>query len=69
MKIQYLGLETAVYADLATLQVLARVAAWAFPKAFDFGWVVTSLQVSPFPSGACVIVALHSHYLLIMFRL
>jgi ABC1 atypical kinase-like domain len=45
VKIQYLGLETAVYADLATLQVLARVAAWAFPKAFDFGWVVSSLQV------------------------
>eukprot|EP00884_Botryococcus_braunii_P020717 jgi/Botrbrau1/7329/Bobra.247_3s0024.1 len=46
VKIQYLGLETAVYADLATLQVLARVAAWAFPNAFDFGWVVDSLQAN-----------------------
>ncbi len=39
VKVQYPGLETAVYADLSTLSVLAAEAARWFPGAFDFGCV------------------------------
>ena len=37
VKVQYVGLETAVTADFTTLSVLARAAAQWFPNSFDFG--------------------------------
>ena len=37
VKVQYLGLESAVSADLGTLSVLGAIAALVFPNAFEFG--------------------------------
>ena len=37
VKVQYVGLETAVTADFTTLSVLAKAAAQWFPNSFDFG--------------------------------
>jgi aarF domain-containing kinase len=37
VKVQYVGLETAVTADFTTLSVLAKAAAQWFPDSFDFG--------------------------------
>lgn len=37
VKVQYLGLETAVTADFTTLTVLAKAAAKWFPNSLDFG--------------------------------
>lgn len=37
VKVQYLGLESAVAADLSTLSVLGAVAALLFPNSFEFG--------------------------------
>ena len=45
VKVQYPGLESAVTADLAALESLAAGAAFLFPNAFDFGWIVKELQV------------------------
>ncbi|EIE24434.1 ABC1-domain-containing protein [Coccomyxa subellipsoidea C-169] len=44
VKVQYLGLETAVNADFTTLSLLADAAARFFPDSFDFGWVLTELR-------------------------
>lgn len=44
VKIQYPGLSSAVHADLATLSLLSRVAALAFPR-FNLGWLLTELKV------------------------
>ncbi|KAK9814217.1 hypothetical protein WJX72_002441 [[Myrmecia] bisecta] len=44
VKIQYLGLEAAVNADLNTLAVLSRAAAWLFPQSFNLGWVWAELR-------------------------
>lgn len=38
VKVQYVGLETAVNADVTTLSLLAGTAARFFPGAFDFGY-------------------------------
>ena len=43
VKVQYLGLESAVAADLSTLNLLGAVAALLFPNSFDFGYVFTCL--------------------------
>ncbi len=37
VKVQYVGLETAVNADFTTLSLLAQAAARFFPGSFDFG--------------------------------
>ena len=37
VKVQYIGLETAVSADFTTLTVLAKAAAKWFPNSLDFG--------------------------------
>ena len=37
VKVQYVGLETAVNADFTTLSLLADAAARFFPGSFDFG--------------------------------
>ena len=37
VKVQYIGLETAVTADFTTLTVLASAAARWFPNSLDFG--------------------------------
>lgn len=37
VKVQYLGLESAVAADLSTLSVLGAIAAILFPNSFEFG--------------------------------
>jgi hypothetical protein len=63
VKLQYLGLETAVTADLATLGVLAFVAAWAFPNAFDFGWVVTTLKVPAYLTAGHDVCRIAQHTL------
>ena len=44
VKVQYLGLEAAVAADMATLSALSTVAAWLFPKSFELGWVLDDLR-------------------------
>lgn len=51
VKVQYLGLESAVTADLSTLSVLGAVAALAFPGSFDFGYSSHTLQM-PWTAGA-----------------
>jgi len=43
VKVQYLGLEAAVAADLSTLTALGFVAAILFPNSFDFGCDSASL--------------------------
>lgn len=37
VKVQYLGLESAVAADLSTLSLLGAIAALIFPNSFEFG--------------------------------
>lgn len=44
VKVQYLGLETAVSADLACLGALAAAAARLFPAAPDLRWVLAELR-------------------------
>ncbi|CAL8467426.1 g6964 [Coccomyxa elongata] len=46
VKVQYVGLETAVNADVTTLSLLAGTAARFFPGAFDFGWVLSELRAN-----------------------
>lgn len=40
VKVQYLGLESAVAADLSTLSILADFAALVFPDSFEFGYLL-----------------------------
>lgn len=44
VKVQYLGLEAAVAADMTTLSALSTVAAWLFPTSFKLGWVLDDLR-------------------------
>ncbi len=53
VKVQYIGLETAVNADVTTLSLLAGTAARFFPGAFDFGYAWSCcLMVSKHRLGA-----------------
>ncbi len=52
VKVQYLGLESAVSADLSTLSLLGAVAALVFPNSFEFGYccaTLFSLYLSQWP--------------------
>ena len=44
VKVQYLGLEAAVAADMTTLSALSTAAAWLFPTSFKLGWVLDDLR-------------------------
>ena len=44
VKVQYLGLEAAVAADMTTLSALSTLAAWLFPSSFELGWVLDDLK-------------------------
>lgn len=44
VKVQYLGLEAAVAADMTTLSALSMAAAWLFPASFKLGWVLEDLR-------------------------
>lgn len=44
VKVQYLGLEAAVAADMSTLSALSTAAAWLFPTSFELGWVLDDLR-------------------------
>jgi len=44
VKVQYLGLEAAVAADMTTLSALSTLAGWLFPNSFDLGWVLDDLR-------------------------
>lgn len=44
VKVQYLGLEAAVAADMTTLSALSTLAAWLFPSSFELGWVLDDLR-------------------------
>ena len=44
VKVQYLGLEAAVAADMTTLSALSTAAAWLFPSSFKLGWVLDDLR-------------------------
>lgn len=46
VKVQYVGLETAVNADFTTLSLLAQAAARFFPGSFDFGCAPRNSQRS-----------------------
>lgn len=59
VKVQYPGLQAAVTADLAALASLASAAAVLFPNAFDFGWVISELQVWPHPALLSLLQASH----------
>ena len=44
VKVQYLGLESTVAADMTTLSALSTAAAWLFPASFKLGWVLEDLR-------------------------
>ena len=51
MKVQFLGLEAAVAADMATLASLASAASTLFPRAFNFQFLARTFSRCPIEDG------------------